>query len=174
MVLFRPGSATGFGCDQALNETKVENPTKVLLAKACEIHGITDLDKGRAAYKKTSALFTVHGLEYVDLDKFQRAVEAEIDRKSSKPDTRDATKGETGRSIGLLRARIKRGPKLIEAKEKAVKIAKNVLSKAENNWDKYQAKRKLTELEEQLERLMQNMVSDEAELEKFLSEVPED
>lgn len=166
--------ASDFDHKQALKETTVENPTKVPLAKACEIHGIADLDKGRVAFKKSSALFLVHGLEYVDLDKFQRGLEAEIDRKSTQSDSRATTKGDKGRSIGLLRARISRGPKLIEAKEKAVAIAKTALSKAESNWDKYQAKRKLTELEEQLKRLADNMVSDQNELEKFLSQVPED
>lgn len=168
------GVAADFDHKQAPKETTMENPTKVPLAKACEIHGIADLNKGRIAFKKSSALFLVHGLEFVDLDKFQRGLEAEIDRKSTQSDNRATTKGEKGRSIGLLRARISRGPKLIEAKEKAVAIAKTVLSKAGNNWDKYQAKRKLTELEEQLKRLTDNLVNDQAELDKFLSELPED
>ena len=117
-------------------------------------------------------MFLVHGLEYVDLDKFQRGLEAEIERKSTQAEDRAATKGEKGRSIGLLRARIKRGPDLITAKQKAVEIAKTVLAKAANNWDKYQAKRKLTELEEQLKRLVENMGKDADELDKILGEEP--
>lgn len=153
----------------------MENQNQILpIAKAGEVLGINDLDKLQAAAKRYGALVVVAGaLLYINVDVFNSGVQSEIQTKAVQATNRATKKGEKGRSIGLLRARLSRAPELIANKEIVVEAAKQLLANAKLPYDKFVAKRKFIELEDSLKRLRENLVSDQAELDKILGEDPE-
>lgn len=143
------------------------------IAKAGEVLGISDLNKLHDAGKRYGALIVVAGaLHYINVDVFNKGVQSEIETKSAQAANRSLKKGEVGRSIGLLRARISRGPQLIEKKSTAVEVAKKDLANAKTGYDRYTGKRKLAELETGLTRLKENLVRDQADLDAILAEEP--
>ncbi len=143
------------------------------IAKAGEVLGISDLNKLHDAGKRYGALIVVAGaLHYINVDVFNKGVQSEIETKSAQAANRSLKKGEVGRSIGLLRARLKRSPELVTKKSKAVESAKQNLANAKTGYDRFVAKRALTALEEGLKRLQESLVRDQADLDAILAEEP--
>lgn len=152
----------------------MENQNQILpIAKAGEVIRISDLERLQAAAKRYGALVVVaRALLYVNVDVFNSGVQSEIQAKAVQASNRATKKGERGRSIGLLRARLSRAPALISNKEIVVEAAKQVLANAKLPYDKFVTKRKFIELEDGLKRLKENLVNDQAELDKILGEDP--
>lgn len=151
--------------------------TQIILPieQASETLRISDLDKLHDAAKRYGALVIIAGsLQYVNVEAFKAGVQKELATKSLRASERAASKGEKGRSIGLLRARIKRAPELISNKKKALETAKKAAANAATAYDRYIAKRKLADIEDGLARLESSLENDLAELNKILHEVPEE
>lgn len=148
----------------------MENPNVLPLRKAAEEIGIADLDTLRKAAKKFGALVTVAGLDYVDRARFDEGVKNELQMKVEQGARRASTKASGGQHLGLMKARIELGPVRIVKKESDVAAARNLVDKAQNAYEKVQAKKTLAGLEAGLARLKDNLAKDQADLERFLNE----
>ncbi|MBK8127349.1 MAG: hypothetical protein IPK53_00005 [bacterium] len=80
-------------------------------------------------------------------------------------------KGAKGRSIDYS-APVFRAPELIATKKFSLKLPSNLLQMPSCRMTSPSAKRKFVELEESLKRLKENLLSDQAELDKILGEEP--
>ncbi|NUO20374.1 hypothetical protein HUU59_13090 [bacterium] len=140
------------------------------ISKAAEIIGI-DESKLEAPAKRYGALRIVAGsLKYIDVDRFNEGVAAELQAKVEQAERRSKSKGTSGRQIGLLRARTERAPSLIASKEGAITAARKLVEEAANAYEKSRAKKTLKDLEEGLKRLRDNFAKDTAELSRILNE----
>jgi predicted nucleic acid-binding Zn-ribbon protein len=143
------------------------------ISKAAEIIGI-DESKLEAPAKRYGALRIVAGsLKYIDIDRFNEGVAAELQAKIELAERRSKLKGSNGRKIGLLRARIQRAPGLIAAKEGAISAVRKQLDEAESAYEKSRAKKSLKDLEFGLKKLKDQLAKDEAELDRILNEEDE-
>jgi hypothetical protein len=143
------------------------------LNKASEELGITDLETLRKAAKKFGALIIVAGLAYVDRERFNKGVQAELQSKVEQAERRSKSKATSGRKIGLLKARIELAPSRIATKESTITAARKTVEEAANKYEKNRAKKALLDLEAGLIRLKDNLVKDQAELDRILNEEPE-
>ena len=143
------------------------------IRRASEEIGIPDLETLRKAAKKFGALIIVAGLEYIDRARFDEGVKAELQAKVEQAERRAKASENSGRKIGLLKARIERAPGLIAAKDGAISAAKKQIEEAENPYEKSRAKRNLLKLETGLKRLKNNLEKDQSDLDKILNEEPE-
>lgn len=148
----------------------MDSSTVLPIRKASEEIGITDLDTLRKAAKKFGAYIIVAGLEYVDRARFDEGVKSELQTKVEQSSRRASMKDNSGRKIGLLKARIERAPGLIAGKEGAIIAARKQLETAQNLYEKSRAKKTLAELEAGLKRLRDNLVKDQADLDRILHE----
>lgn len=151
----------------------MENQNVLPIRKAADEIGIPDLETLRKAAKKFGALIIVAGLEYVDRARFDEGVKNELAAKVEQSARRANAKGASGRKLGLLKARTERAPALIAAKQGAIAAAREQIEAAENKYEKSRAKKAVADLEAGLKRLKDNLVKDQAELDKILNEEDE-
>jgi hypothetical protein len=152
----------------------MENQNVLPIRKEAEELGIPDLETLRKAAKKFGALIIVAGLEYVDRTRFEEGVKNELQSKVEQSARRAKAKGTSGRKLGLLKARTERAPSLIAAKQGAIAAAREQIEAAENKYEKSRAKKAVADLEAGLKRLKDNLVKDQAELDKILNEEDEE
>ncbi len=144
------------------------------IKKAAEELGITDVDGLRKSARKYGALILVGGgLEYIDLDRFNHGVEAEVKSKAEQAARRASGKATSGRQLGLLKARTERAPGLIMAKEATIVAARKQVEVAPNPYEQSRARKTVADLEASLSQQKKNFARDEAELNRLLNEPEE-